>query len=163
MIQLVTQFDRPGILPGAAPQSCGACCCCCCCCCVVSTLAASVVTARSVGRPFVRPDPGRYRLAEPPRPAAAADVPGPDRGEQATTNHKIFAALLMPASVALGVLAVYWTELPFAGLLAPGAWLLGLVWLSGRGLARGTAAAVFVLGLVGFVAEALIIYSIIVS
>ncbi len=166
MIQLVTQFDRPGVLPGAAPQSCGACCCCCCCCCVVSTLAASVVTARSVGRPFV-PDAGEHRVAEAPQPGAtvgaAAGAPRANRGAQATTRHKIFAALLMPASAVLGVYAVYVMQLPGAGLLGPGAWLLGLAWLSRRGLPRSTAVAVFVLGLLGFVAEAIIYYRIIIS
>lgn len=144
MIQLVHQFDRPGALAAAAPQSCGGCSCCSCCCCIVTTIAASVITARSLGRPFA---------ARPPSPAASAapePAPGADRPGVAA---KVFAALLLPASVALGVACV-WADAEVAPFVAAGTWAVGLaVLVATRRLRLWTALAILVLGLAAFAAE----------
>jgi hypothetical protein len=159
MIQLVHQFDRPGVLAAAAPQSCGGCSCCCCCCCAVSTLAASVITARSVGRLHVQrgaPPAGAVPAGAPGEPTArpvGGQGPPPADGPS-YVGAKLFAFLLLPACLALGLSVTSRGELGAGIALALGAWAAGLAWLvRDRGLPLATAAAVFAVGIGAFIGE----------
>jgi hypothetical protein len=144
MLRLTHQFDPPdATLAVASPKSEN--CSCCCCCCVATTLATSLLTARSLrSQRMLEPSDGQLQQRDTREPF----IPGRPMRAALGLGWKVLACFFLPACIGLGLLLAAFEHPGAAVLVSAILWLGGLWLLVSRGNLSGKRVALLILLLI---------------